>query len=135
MIPQRDEIMPIARAVLERHANLRLGLLFGSSARGTALESSDIDVAVAGRNVDLATLASQLSIALGREVDVVSVEADPPVMLLRELLRDAVCLYEAEPGAEAAFRARAVWAVETDGPMVDAMARSYIRRLASKAPP
>ncbi len=116
-----------------RHPDVRLGLLFGSVARGTAGAQSDVDIAVSGPCVDLPLLASQLSLAIGREVDVVAIDRDPPIALLRALLDDATCIYEAAPGAEASFRDRASWAVETDGPLIDRMARAYIARLAAGA--
>lgn len=128
-----EEIAAVTHDVFNRHPRVRLALLFGSVARGTANTRSDIDIAVSAPGAELSALASQLSLALGQEVDAVSLDADPPVALLRELLRDGRVLYEAEHGAEAALRARALWTVETDGPAIDAMARRYLSQLASRA--
>jgi uncharacterized protein len=135
MSREQSELTASARQVLERQPGVELALLFGSRARGTHGPGSDVDIAVTGSAVDLAQLAAKLSVAVGQEVDVVAVDDDPPIPLLRELIRDAVCLYERSRGAEAAFRARALWAIETDGPMIDAMAKSYIARIANRGTP
>ncbi|HEY6879668.1 MAG TPA: nucleotidyltransferase domain-containing protein [Polyangiales bacterium] len=135
MSPSVDEVRGAARTVFARHPGVRVALLFGSLARGAARPDSDIDVAVVGTGADLSTCASELSVQLGREVDVVSLDSDPPVPLVRELLRDAVCVYEAEPGAEATLRSRLLWTLETDGPMIDALARRYLEHLAARARP
>lgn len=132
MNPSLDPVAVAARSVFVRHPKVRVALLFGSLARGTVQPSSDVDIAIAGAEVDLAQVASELSLVLGREVDVVSLESDPPIALIREVLRDGVRLYESEPGAEADLRTRLLWAVETDGPMIDAMAQRYIERLAAR---
>jgi predicted nucleotidyltransferase len=130
-----SDFSPQALEVLSHEPSLELALLFGSRARGSAGPGSDFDVAVVGRGLDLTGLAAKLSLALGAEVDLVSLDHDPPIPLLRELLRDARCIYERNLGAEASFRARALWAIETDGPRVDAMAKHYIARTARRGAP
>ena len=63
------------RQVLERHHTIRLALLFGSLAKGTALPDSDLDLAVgADRPLDVdetIELISDLAIAIGRPVDLI----------------------------------------------------------------
>ena len=70
--------------------------------------ASDVDVALLAPLADLLEIAARLSQASGLEVDVISL-ADPGVPLLDELLRDAIVLYEARPGAYA--RLGAQWLV------------------------
>ena len=82
--PVLPEILGALRGALEAQAGVHLALLFGSQARGAAGSSSDVDVAVLGREIDRLALAAALSDAVGREVDVVDL-ADPGVPLLEEL--------------------------------------------------
>lgn len=135
MIPGIEELRAVTREIFARHPGVSVAMLFGSVARGTADAQADVDIAVTGRGIDLPGLAAALARAIGREVDVVSLEPDPSIPLVRELLRDGICLHESEAGAEAALRARMLWAVETDGPAIDAMARSYVHHLASRTRP
>lgn len=77
---ERDRIIEVLRGLMpmlrERYAVAELGI-FGSVARGTADDTSDIDVLVrfvAGARVTLMTLAGikcDLEDALGREIDLV----------------------------------------------------------------
>jgi predicted nucleotidyltransferase len=91
---------------------LRLAVLFGSQATGRARAESDWDVGIIPMNPDLAlheelALASALSAIVGREVDVVRLDGDAP-LLGAEVARDGVCLFEAAPGLFAAYRAGAM---------------------------
>jgi predicted nucleotidyltransferase len=61
-----DDTVRAIRTVLGQEPRLRLALLFGSVARGSASEQSDIDLAVQGDELDLAQLSAALSGALGR---------------------------------------------------------------------
>ena len=124
-----DPIVDALRRVLVGRRDVRLALLFGSRARGRARPGSDADVAVLGRNLDLLGLASQLSLAAGVEVDVVSLE-DPGYPLLNALLRDSVVLHEGEPHAAAAWRSRALLDAETDRPGWERMRDAFLKRLA-----
>ena len=109
--------------------DVRLALLFGSRARGRARSDSDADVAVLGKDLDLLSLASDLSDAARVEVDVVSLE-DPGYPLLNALLRDSIVLHEGERYAAAAWRSRALLQAETDRPGWDRMQKAFLRRLA-----
>jgi hypothetical protein len=104
-------------------------LLFGSEARGTATESSDVDVAVLASGEDLLALASSLSEACGRDVDIVGLD-DPGVPLLEELLRDATPLYQAFPGADALWRSKALTLLDIDGPGYARMRDAWLARVA-----
>lgn len=72
----RQAILPVA----EKY-KLRAVCLFGSYARGTATEESDIDLIIdtAGTEIkrlpQLATVSCDLETALGKKVDVVTVSA------------------------------------------------------------
>lgn len=79
------------RALLEEHSELSFALLFGSMATGEAGPASDIDIAVVGREVATDALAAEVSLALGRETDVVRVER-ATIPLLEQLLRDGVLI-------------------------------------------
>jgi predicted nucleotidyltransferase len=116
--------------VLADGGGVELALLFGSFARGRARADSDVDVAVGGRDIDLPGLAADLSAAVGREVDVVDLR-DAGFPLTQALLRDAVVLYEARPGASASWRTRAILEVETDRPWYERMRDAYLARLAA----
>lgn len=79
--------------VLRTERNVRLAVLFGSVARGHGAEDSDVDVLVSlaeERPMYLSYLATRLTRALEREVDVLSlkqVQAHDPA-LLRAILDD-----------------------------------------------
>jgi predicted nucleotidyltransferase len=115
--------------VLRHHPGVCLALLFGSRARGTADPTSDVDVALLGRDLDFGSLARDLSLALGHEVDLVDLAA-AGIPLLAAVLRDGVVLYEASPGIAASFRARAIASLEIDLPWFARMRRAYLRRVA-----
>jgi predicted nucleotidyltransferase len=113
-----------------------LVLLFGSVARGDTWAESDIDLAVAGKEIHAAELSERLGAALGGvRVDVVPLSADVPVALLAEILRDGVCLYEGREGAHAHWRAAALWQVETDGPLLRKAGRAFLDRVAERGLP
>jgi predicted nucleotidyltransferase len=117
------------RSALQRHPGVRLALLFGSEARGQATESSDVDVAILAPGQDLLELASCLSEATGREVDVVGLD-DPGVPLLEELMRDSKPLHEAFPGAYGLWRSRALSLLDIDGPGYARMRDAWLERVA-----
>jgi predicted nucleotidyltransferase len=124
-----DPLQAQLRAVLQQFAGVRLALLFGSQARGRANPASDVDVAVLAPRGDLLALASGLSEACGREVDVVSLE-DPGVPLLEEIMRDGQLLHEGEPGAYATWRSRALTILDIDGPGYARMRDAWLERVA-----
>ena len=108
---------------------MALALLFGSRARGDAHEASDVDVALLAPAADLLEIGAQLSQASGLEVDVISL-ADPGVPLLDELLRDAVVLHEAQPGAYATWRSHVLADLELDRPWYERMRDAWLERVA-----
>lgn len=118
------------RGALAGRADVRLALVFGSAARGTAREDSDIDLAVDAPGLDLLVLARDLSLAVGREVDVVDL-ADPGYPLLAAIVRDGVVVAEGERGAAARWRTRALLTLETDRAWFERMRDAYLAKLAA----
>ena len=124
------QLQPLQQ-VLHARGDVGLALLFGSRARGDANETSDVDVALLAPSADLLEIGAQLSQASGLEVDVISL-ADPGVPLLDELLRDAVVLYEARPGAYATWRSHVLADLELDRPWYERMRDAWLKRVAQR---
>jgi len=83
-------LLSALRAALRTEPNVRLAVLFGSTATGSDDEHSDVDLLVAlsdGGAGRLAELASRLARRLGREVQVVKLSEakDSPVLMLEVL--------------------------------------------------
>jgi predicted nucleotidyltransferase len=100
------------RALLEPHRDCLAAWLFGSRARGTATESSDVDVAVLlaePRPRGLAALPTALEDELERElgarVDVVVLN-EAPVDLVHRVLRDGRLVCEHDRAARIRFEVR-----------------------------
>ncbi len=118
-------------SALAGRSDIRVALLFGSQARGTAGARSDVDVAVLAPGVDLLDVAAELSIALGEEIDVISLESiDIP--LARQLIDQAVPVHEARPGCYAGWRSRTLAMLEIDGPWYERMRDAWINRVAER---
>jgi predicted nucleotidyltransferase len=122
------------RSILEEGPPIQLAVLFGSRARGKARASSDVDIGIVPADPGLSlreelALASALSAALSVEVDLVRLDGDNP-LLAREVARDGIALFEARPGAFAAYRATAVarW-IEMEE-MIAPHRERFLRRLA-----
>ncbi|MGM0575943.1 MAG: type VII toxin-antitoxin system MntA family adenylyltransferase antitoxin [Myxococcota bacterium] len=114
---------------LRGRSDVRLAVLFGSWARGTAGADSDVDLAVLGSGLDTLGLSSDLSAVVGREVDVVGL-SDPSIPLLEELLRDGVPVYEATPGLFASWRTHTLLDMEWLRPWYRRMADAWLERVA-----
>jgi predicted nucleotidyltransferase len=127
----REVLLEKLRTALQSRHDIRVALLFGSSARGSARLDSDVDVAVLAPAVDWLTLSADLSIALGRDVDVVPLET-AGIPLVQEVLRDGIVVHEGEPGAAALFRSRALATLETDLPWFARMRDAWLRRVAER---
>jgi predicted nucleotidyltransferase len=126
------------REALAQGPPLRLAVLFGSRATGKAVPGSDYDVGILPVDPGLSlhdelAIASRLSGAVGAEVDVVRLDHDAP-QLGAEVARSGVCLFEAAPGAFAAYRADAisVW-IDFDSMVAPHRAR-FLRGLAGTTP-
>jgi predicted nucleotidyltransferase len=128
----REDAIASIRPILQQYAAVRLGLLFGSFARGTANERSDVDIAIdVHGSVDRLRIAAQLSAALGVEVDLVLL-GDAGVPLLDEIVRDAVVAYEATPYAAARWRTHALIDLETDRPWYARMRDAWLASVAGQ---
>jgi predicted nucleotidyltransferase len=127
-----DQAIEDVREFLRSRTDVRLAIVFGSRARGTATPASDVDVAVHAPGVDLLRLAADLSRAIRHEVDVVALE-DAGVPLLARIVREGVGVHEARRGALASWRARALTQLETDRPWFAGMRDAWLARLASRA--
>lgn len=111
---------------------VRLAILFGSRARGTARPDSDVDVAIDGPAEGVLALAADLREATGHDVDVVVLD-EPSFPLLQAITREGRPLYEARRGAFATFRSRAWTTLETDRPAYHRMRDAWLAKLASEA--
>ncbi|MEZ6854697.1 type VII toxin-antitoxin system MntA family adenylyltransferase antitoxin [Halodesulfovibrio aestuarii] len=82
--------------VLAAHKEIQLGIVFGSAAAGTMRADSDVDVAVfASKPLSVSLrldLIAELSLALGREVDVVDLYSAEGVILHQVLTKGEVVL-------------------------------------------
>lgn len=70
-------LLAALRTVLRTEHNVRFALLFGSAARGTDTQASDVDIVVELRDPSLervVDLSSKLSTIVGRRVDVLRLE-------------------------------------------------------------
>jgi predicted nucleotidyltransferase len=85
------------REFFRGRTDVRLAVVFGSRARGTAVETSDVDVAVHAPGVDLLGLAAAVSRVTRHEVDVVALD-DAGVPLLARIVREGVGVHEGRPG-------------------------------------
>lgn len=90
------------------------------------------DFAVVGRAIDVLSLGATLSATFQREVDVVELELDSPIPLLRAVLREGRRIYERTPGAAATFASRARSVLDLDGPSYDLMMRAFMARVAQR---
>ena len=110
---------------------LELAFVFGSVARGESRPTSDLDLAIVGEDVDAFDLAGRLSLATGREVDVVDL-ARAPIPLLIAVLRDGAVVFEGSPGAEGRFRSKTLSMLETDRPWYERMEKAWLKRVAER---
>jgi hypothetical protein len=97
------------RAVISRGPKLRLAILFGSRARGSARPDSDVDLGIlpaaklsAQQENDLAV---ELERAAGAPVDLVVLDQARPALRWR-IARDGVVLWSAPPSEASRFLAR-----------------------------
>lgn len=108
----KDDIIKSLRPVLEQYEKqLLFAYLFGSTARGESGPSSDIDIAVYfTRGTPESYFEEKLSLhadlcrALKRsDVDVVILNNAVNIILLDEIVRTGLVLYDRDPGARTDF--------------------------------
>jgi predicted nucleotidyltransferase len=125
--PSLEELRENIRALLEAEPTVRLAYVFGSTARGDARPTSDVDVGVVlapGGRREL--LAEDLERALGCRVDVVDLRGASPV-LLHEVLRDGVPVLCRDEREQADFETRAI-AEYLDTQHLRDVQESYLRQ-------
>ncbi len=99
--------------VLKADPRLAYALVFGSEARGTAREGSDLDVAVglvpgaAMAPRELGSLVADLEQASGRAIDLVLLEEAPPSLAYR-VFRDGQIVLERDRAALVERKTRAI---------------------------
>lgn len=126
--PSEPSLREKLGAALRGRADVRLALLFGSQARGTGRPDSDVDIAVDALGVDTLSLAAELRVVVGRDVQVVELH-DAGYALMQALLRDSVVLHQGQAGASGEWTTRMLTLVELDGPLHDRMNRAFLKRL------
>jgi uncharacterized protein len=124
----RDRVSEMIRAALVDRIDVRVAILFGSEARGTASADSDVDIAVDARNVDILGLRADLVSCLDREVDVLDLR-DATIPMLERILREGLVVYEAFRGAGALWRSQTLATLETDRPWYERMRDAWIVRV------
>lgn len=125
--------METLRQAIESRTDVRLAILFGSTARGTERPASDVDVAVLARDLDPLALARDLTRALGREVQIVDLESVGYPML-QAIVRDGIVVAEHERGCAARWRSRALVDLDNDRAWFERMRDAYLRHLAADRP-
>lgn len=90
-VPERV-IMDIA--VLSREYNIQKVILFGSRARGTHTDRSDIDIALSGGNTAEFSLDIDEKVHTLLMFDVVDLDGHISEELQREIERDGIVIYE-----------------------------------------
>lgn len=133
------ELIDRLRQALQSGLKLRLALLFGSFARGTARPDSDVDIAILPMDADLSlseelALQASLSSIARREVDLVRLDRCYPLLRWRVAKEGIVVLANA-PADETRFRARAGIEHAEFEPMVRKAGESFRRRLARDGEP
>lgn len=133
---------------LAQRFGLRLVVLFGSRARGTARRTSDYDLAVSGllrpspRRQHLSTSEANALRRLHAElqhllrtsrIDLVVLER-APALLAHRVAREGIPLLEAEPGEFARFCVRAVQRMEDARRFADAERRYLQQQFAARQP-
>lgn len=126
-----SELQARIRQHLAGRSDIRVAVLFGSRARGTARPDSDVDLAVEARSVDLLTLGAELGQALDLEVDVVDL-AEASIPLMEHVVRDGIVVHEGYRGAGALWRSQTLATLETDRPWYDRMSEAWLARVARK---
>ena len=127
MVPTPAAVLASALAA---EPGLRLAVLFGSAARDEAGDRSDLDVAVIGPDQGhLSPLEVRLARATGRQVEVVSLEAAPPLLRF-EIAREGRVLVESQPHLWTDFKVRAMvdwWDWAPTQRMLDRAAMARVR--------
>jgi predicted nucleotidyltransferase len=134
---EQARVVSQLEAELQGDSSLRLALLFGSAAINRLRADSDLDVGIIPVDAELSlagelALATRLSRATGREVDVVRLDRAPSLVRW-EAARHAVVLFADSPVTATRFLARAALEHAGTEPLLDDARRRLARRLARGA--
>ena len=125
------KLMERLRQVAASHPEVRLAILFGSTARGEAHRRSDVDIGLLLEPYSASLLfrvEAELGRAAGREVDVVLLDGASPLLRF-EVAREGVLLFEREVGLWTAFSAKSMIDWWDWAPMARMIQRAIIRDL------
>jgi predicted nucleotidyltransferase len=115
--------------ILAADPRVNLALVFGSRARGTAREDSDLDLAVlGGADLDRLRLAAELSLASGLDTAVSDLRA-VPIPLLAAIIRDGVVVFERQSGLFASWRTQRLLDLELDLPWFRRMRDAWLTQV------
>lgn len=122
------------QAALRDVPGLRLAVLFGSTAVGTARDNSDLDVGIALDQPHALSPSAIVGLerAAGRAVDVVVLDSAPPLLRF-EIARTGLVLLERDPYAWADFQAKAMIDWWDWAPTMRVMRDATLARLQSEA--
>jgi predicted nucleotidyltransferase len=131
-MPEADLVERL-RGALRSGPKLRLAVLFGSTARGTARPDSDLDIGILPADRELTlfdelSLQARLAAAAGREVDLVRLDQTRPMLRFR-VAREGLVLLAETPVEWARFRARAGIEHAEISPHVQLAGELFRRRL------
>jgi predicted nucleotidyltransferase len=129
--PKHARELELVSRALAQFPTVRLALVFGSVARSTARDDSDLDVAVAGTGIDVLDIAAALSLAVGRDVHVVRLD-DASIPLLEEIIDHGVVVHEGRPGSGASWRSHALADLELDRPWYALQRDAWLKRVAAE---
>lgn len=105
--------MDLLDRLRERAASLpevRLAVVFGSTARGQARKDSDVDLGLLLGPVsrrERLHVEAELARAAGREVDFIDLDEAPPLLRF-EITRDGIVILEREEGLWTRFKVKAM---------------------------
>jgi predicted nucleotidyltransferase len=125
------DVLDNVKRVLATRDDVDLGILFGSTARGSAKPSSDVDLAVLGQHADLMGISAALARELGRDVQVVRLE-DASIPLLESIVDEGLVAYEKRRGVAATWRSRALMDLEIDRPWYARQRDAWLKRVAER---
>jgi predicted nucleotidyltransferase len=125
------EVVDSVKRVLASRDDVELCVLFGSTARGSAKSSSDVDLAVLGRHADVMGISASLVRELGRDVQVVRLE-DASIPLLESIVEEGLVAYERSRGVSATWRSRVLMDLELDRPWYARQRDAWLKRVAER---
>lgn len=128
--PKHARELELVSRALALVPGVSLALVFGSVARATARDDSDLDVAVAGAGIDVLGVAAALSGEVGRDVHVLRLE-DASIPLLDEIIDHGIVVHEGRPGAAATWRSHVLADLELDRPWYALQRDAWLKRVAT----